>query len=373
MRYKPIVREVEDLRGLAFSTDENLESKTVEVINRAFFQSDNVRGRFFMSAILQSVPYVPMQQLNRLLVVFRSGKAYIYEDFPLAMKIRAKSDIKVGPVYANQILNIEEVYFRDGFDEIDIRDSDKLIWLFRYDWLFGVYFDLTGTLQLNSLWNTLGNHFQQLIFSAIYTTMADASRFNKLLSRGWFPFVQLIGGDYERLVRAIDHQQNDELSRVEKDIVRDFSKERIDEISELWWTVDIYNKKKDLLNAGINAYNRGGTEDIVLSIKTLVSEIEGILKLDFKDRTGKRPPKHAVDALRHETGLSIEFDSLIFPNHFISYLRDEIFGGCDLMQEDVRISRHSATHGLADSSEYKRVFALQLILALDQIHFFLRK
>ena len=265
------------------------------------------------------------------------------------------------------------MYFRDHFDTIDIKDSDKLIWLFRYDWLFGVYFDLTGTLRLSSLWNTLGNQYQRLLFSAIYTTIADASKFNNLLSRGWFPFVRLIGGDYERLVRAIDHQQNDELVRVEKDIVSDFSKERIDEISDQWWTVDIYKKKKDLLSAGLDAYNRGGAGDEILCIKNLISEIEGILKLDYKVRTGKRPPKHAVDTLNHESGLSIELDSLIFPHHFNSYLREKIFGGCDLMRPDLKISRHSATHGLADSSEYKRVFALQVILTLDQIHFFLRE
>ena len=47
-----------------------------------------------MNAILQCLPYLPGKELNRLLVVVRSDRAYIYEDFPLAMKIRAKSDIQ---------------------------------------------------------------------------------------------------------------------------------------------------------------------------------------------------------------------------------------------------------------------------------------
>ena len=37
MPYKPLIRDIEDLRGLVFSTPESSDSTAVEMIDRAFF------------------------------------------------------------------------------------------------------------------------------------------------------------------------------------------------------------------------------------------------------------------------------------------------------------------------------------------------
>lgn len=371
MLYTPLIRETNDLVGFIWTTPEDSGSQHVEVVKRAFLQSDDPNGRLFMNAVLGQISVSPIHDLNRLLVVIRTGKAHIYKDFPLQLQIRAKTDIKAGPVHTNQILDIEEVYFKDDIEAIDIRDSDSIIWLFRYEWLFGLYFDMTGSLEVKTLWKTLGKQYRKLTFATVYSTLADETKFNRLLGRGWFPFVQLLGGEFERLVLSLSHRDENELERVERNLIDEFTRDRVHKISEHWWKREVFRNKRTILQAGLDAFNRGGNENNILCIKTLVSEIEGILKLDFFRRTGKRPPKQPSKSLQHANALYSDYDSLTFPRHFISYLEQCIFTGFDLLGGEVNLSRHSVTHGMVEACKYNKIFALQLVLILDQIHFYL--
>lgn len=63
--------------------------------------------------------------------------------------------------------------------------------------------------------------------------------------------------------------------------------------------------------------------------------------------------------------------SLAFPDLFYQYLESFLFRGFDLKDSIVELSRHSVAHGVAAPNEYTRTRALQLILALDQIHHYI--
>ena len=63
--------------------------------------------------------------------------------------------------------------------------------------------------------------------------------------------------------------------------------------------------------------------------------------------------------------------SLGFPDHFFNYFDKVFFRQFDIEKGDVKLSRHTAAHGVADKEEYTKTRALQLILTLDQIYFYL--
>ena len=57
--------------------------------------------------------------------------------------------------------------------------------------------------------------------------------------------------------------------------------------------------------------------------------------------------------------------------YFSSYLVENIFKEFDPETGEVDLSRHSALHGVALGEDYKPERALQALLTLDQIYFYL--
>ena len=82
--------------------------------------------------------------------------------------------------------------------------------------------------------------------------------------------------------------------------------------------------------------------------------------------------KQLIDALerRAKSQKSGEY-SLLLPEQFLDYLRNCYFKDFDLSSSDVELSRHSVSHGAAKPDSYTRSRALQGILVLDQLFYFL--
>jgi hypothetical protein len=124
-----------------------------------------------------------------------------------------------------------------------------------------------------------------------------------------------------------------------------------------------------VLRAGVDAFLGGNA---ILAIKTLITEIEGVLQDAHIEAKG-------VSA---KTGQLIEFvtsnaiakagapDTLMLPPEFQRYLARNIFETFDPMGVG-RAARHSVSHGAAPPAAYTMVRALQVLLTLDQLSFFL--
>jgi hypothetical protein len=52
-------------------------------------------------------------------------------------------------------------------------------------------------------------------------------------------------------------------------------------------------------------------------------------------------------------------------------LNEVVFKDFDLKTGKVDLSRHAVSHGVADQKEYTKVKALQAILIIDQMYFYL--
>jgi hypothetical protein len=64
-------------------------------------------------------------------------------------------------------------------------------------------------------------------------------------------------------------------------------------------------------------------------------------------------------------------EPLFFPKEFQRYLAENIYGNFDPVAGGVTASRHGVGHGAAPEETYTQVRALQVILTLDQIFFYL--
>ena len=78
--------------------------------------------------------------------------------------------------------------------------------------------------------------------------------------------------------------------------------------------------------------------------------------------------KHIVNKGRSKTGSDY---SLFLPRSFFDYLTNSVFAKFDLESGEVKFSRHSSSHGVAKTEDYNKSRALEMILILDQIYFYL--
>ena len=368
--YKPEVQDVGNLVGITMKAAN--EGEQVEVLQKAFITSYQNDKYHLFDEIFSPFSDLNMENLNRILIVMRKEKAYIYRNYPVRLRVKSKVDIEpYRIIFENQISDIIEVRFKDQIFDLDVKDGDKIVWLFRINWEFGLYFDFSKQMKVDHLWQELGLCYKKLKFNSMYLFLSNQDNFGALMNRGWFPFLQIIGNQFDALRLSINDTKGIEI--VEKEMINSFNAEKIDQITKYWWRNEIFKEKRFLISAGIDAYKKGSPIDIINCIKNLATEIEGIIRLDYHRVKGKKPNTNELK--KYVSGRAkLNFSSpqsLGFPDHFFNYLDNVFFRQFDIEKGDVKLSRHTAAHGVADKEEYTKTRALQLILTLDQIYFYL--
>ncbi|HKZ46321.1 MAG TPA: hypothetical protein VJ202_02950, partial [Thermodesulfobacteriota bacterium] len=146
-------------------------------------------------------------------------------------------------------------------------------------------------------------------------------------------------------------------------------------ITEKWWKNKTFSDKKPLLEAGVNAYLQNNQDGFVNCIKNLWTEIEGILRKLYHSETGKGDGVKSADLISHivekaKTKSGSDY-SLLLPLPFLKYLQDVVFANFNVENGKVDMSLNASSHGVADANQYTKYRALQLILILDQIYFYI--
>ena len=194
-----------------------------------------------------------------------------------------------------------------------------------------------------------------------------------MITDGWFPFVEILGSEYETLFETY---QNDKFTYDDevKKLLDSFNETRLRRITDKWWEKSLFQEKQRLIQAGIEAFLGGTGSGYINCIKTLYSEIEGIMRSLYLEDSGERTRhiQKLIDRLIEVGERRVEDDqSLLLPQYFSRYLVENIFKEFDLETGEVDLSRHSALHGVALGEDYKPERALQAVLTLDQIYFYL--
>jgi hypothetical protein len=217
-----------------------------------------------------------------------SADVYV-NDFAIQIKILAKRDVKAGePISNKDIADIVALHF----PEIELKENDCLIFCFKKGWKFGLFFDFNSadrksTLNIEHLSHDLGSYYRYLSFQELYSILENKPLFEPMFADGWFPFIQLLGGDFEELAKCYEHKSN--LSSDLSVFLSRFDRKRIYSFAGRWWKNPLFESKRKILEAGIEAYLLETEAGYINCVKTLYSEIEGVVRISYVREKGKDP------------------------------------------------------------------------------------
>jgi len=367
--YKPEIKQKVLVDGVAVESAD--KGAKIKFIKKGFITSLQDDFKFtadqFISLFSPSNP-----KINELLVLIKNdNSAKIYSKFPLSARMRAKGDVKKGASLTREdIFDISTLEFRDSIYEIDIENDDKVIYLFRIGWEFGLFFDLTKKLKLSDLQEEIGHCYQRLFYRDLYSFIENKNYFTSLLADGWFPFIRLIGKNFDKIIRH--YKEGKKHNFQIDDVMSTYTKEKIESFTKYWWRKKIFKDKKKILEAGISAFLQNDESGFINCINTLYPQIEGIMGLDyFKAHNKERfSHKELVTYIKQKATTKFNTLSTGFPSEFYEYL-NLIFKDFDLKTGKLDLSRHTTSHGHARPDDFTKAKALQAILILDQIYFYL--
>ena len=311
---------------------------------------------------------VRINRAETMLAIVRPDyTAHLYVDTAaIALHCMAKRDVTAGSaVFEHDIADVTAMAFPD----VEIGKADKAACVFRLDWRFGYCadFNIRKDFDHDRFQRTLGTLYRRLKYRHLYDILDNSAAFDGLVKAGWFPFVELVGPELQRLA---DFASSDLLDAAEKDVLAAFPDARIDRITQRWRAKPYFASRIRILEEGVAAFKSGNP---ISSIKVLVTEIEGILQDAYKDAKGR--PGRLTDLLKfaraNATSKAGSEDTLLLPSAFMAYLDDYVFANFNPAIAAVSSSsRHAVGHGAAPQESYTMVRALQAILTVDQLAFY---
>ncbi|NQU83466.1 MAG: hypothetical protein HQ536_02030 [Parcubacteria group bacterium] len=389
MQTKNINFHFEKVTNLSGFAAENAKGvNTIKVLTRALLTSDDPNFHIYSEQIsnvfLNKIQISPNDVYQFLVIIHEDLSADLYiNNFQVALEVRTKREVKQGEIITqSDIADIGKV----RFPHITITEMDKVIYCFKISWRFGLFFDLsprvqpadtphfipTEKLDVEEMSSSIGELYRYLSFYHVYKVLESDSQFEEMMNDGWFPFTEIIAGEYKKLSET--YQNKFDFENKIKHFVNEFNDERIKKLTNKWWKNEIFNNKKALIEAGINAYLQNTSEGFVNCIKNLCTEMEGILRELYLTETGKGNNvnsneliNYIIEKAKNKTGSGY---SLLLPIPFLKYLQNAVFSNFNIESGNVDMSRNTSSHGVAKPEQYTKDRALQLILILDQIYFY---
>lgn len=370
------IKNTKDITG--FSLTAAREGEKVKVAIKGFITSNERVFFKFIQGIYNVFikPFIQLEKLNQFLILRHKDKsADIYiNDFQLVTTIYPKKEIKAGQlVKKKDIVDIKTL----EFPNIIISKTDAIIFCMRVGWKFVIYFNFTANpdftkkieLDLSQVYHELGYVYRFLLFEEEYELIKNNKIYPKMLSDGWFPFIELIGADYQELSNLYSNQWLDQIDG----FLKRFNKSRIDNMTKSWWTQKLFQDKQKIIEAGISAFLQGNNSGYINCINTIYPQIEGIMGFDFFKEHGKKPTFNELKEYiknKAQNRFSSK-DSLGFHEYFYEYLDKDIFQKFDLSTGKIDLARHSLAHGYAKQEDFTKAKALQALLILNQLFFYL--
>lgn len=303
-----------------------------------------------------------------LLVVHPDNTAELWVDAAaVALRIMPKRDMAAGSVlFNNDIADVTGMWF----PRVDIGEKDRIVCIFREGWRFGLFFDANpdGQLSIAEMQRDLGTLYRRLAHRDLYDAIADQATFSRLLAAGWFPFVEILGAEFQTLANSCE--AGFEMDDEEAQLLSKFDAERLERMFKRWVSRPHFAGKEPLLRSAVKSFTNG---DAVPVLKIVLTEIEGILNEAYRKVRGQSAKlkallAFAVSSAEAKAGRP---DTLLFPTAFTEYLQQYTFANFDPSTSSGSAgSRHAVGHGHAAAETYTMVRALQALLTLDQLAFY---
>lgn len=304
-----------------------------------------------------------------LLVIKPDQTAKLWIDtLNVTLRARLKSPVRAGEqIYDKQVADVLSLQFLD----VDLAPEDGVVFMFREGWRFALFFDFNPEKKLNvpEFYATLGALYRHLKYRETYDAVTNSDTLKQLFLQGWFPFVELSTSEFMSLVYPLEAGKT--LGNAETTLIESFDRERIERMFSRWQTKAHFADKEAILRSAIESYLR---KDPIATLKTLMTEIEGVLASAHQKIHGSSPQK--TDKLlkfasQQGTQMAKGSGTLYFPEEFGRFLKDSSFQNYRADSVEARASsRHAVGHGGAAPDTYTMAHALQAILILDQIAFY---
>lgn len=370
--YEPKI--IDDFQLAGITAETILPGKEGKVIQKMFTSSLDEHFPLFATQLLSPILGTdPGSFLNSLLVLIKpNNKAYVYQKFPFGVIAIPKTPVEpYRAVFKNNLADIIAVFFQDIVIDLNPEDGDRIVWLFRENWNFGLFFDLSGNLNGRLTLNEMGACYRRLAYLSEYLFLENSSNFKQMVEDGWFPFVAIINDGMEKV--QLYYQEGGKYPSIIQELIDSFNEQRISALISNWWQNSLFARNRKIIQAGINSYLTNTEDGYISAVKTLATELEGIIRVAYHQDFGKKPNFRELKEYISNQGKNkfSSLDSLCFPDKFLDYLNDYVFRDFDVQAGYAPESRHSVAHGVAHDDIYTQEFALKLILTLDNIYFFL--
>ncbi|WP_150463513.1 hypothetical protein [Francisella sp. XLW-1] len=360
-----------EIDGITISSA--IKGERVKLSQRAFITSyedgfDTIANRFCSLLSLSSA------SLNKCLVIIHEdNSADLYLNPPITQAVNLKTTTEKGTaVFSNDIFDISEVFFKDSITDLTPEETDKIIFIFREGFRFGIFYNLTKRINKSSLGKEIGSCYKELYFHEQISFLNKDENFNIIIEDGWFPFIKLINSEFNEIIKL--YQSEKEASKrnyfLQELVAKKFDSNKILSLTNNWWQKEQFSAKKKFIEAGINCFLEG---NYISCLSTLYPIIEGIVGIDYFNQNGRKPKfKELVEYIQEKADIKYSCpNSLAYPREFYDYLNKVVFKNFNLETGDVDLSRHSVLHGYASEEDFNMTRSLQLILTLDQINFYL--
>ena len=249
------------------------------ILTRAFVHSDQKEFYKYINQISNIyLKDLLLDEIHAFLVIIHqdlSADVYV-NSLPIEYQIMAKRDLQ-RYVRKDDIADINALRFKG----LEIKPDDNVIFCFKKGWKFGLFFDFTSygedsLMDVESLYRELGKHYKYLMFQDEYAILEHEATFEPMFEDGWFPFSQLLGGEFQSL--STFYKDKEKFAGLIDNFLDSFNEKRINSFVSNWWRSPIFKEKQTIIESGIKSYLSG---DYISCIKNLYSEIEGYLTVPF--------------------------------------------------------------------------------------------
>lgn len=306
---------------------------------------------------------------NILLVIHEDNSGDLWLDTAArSLEVVTRNAVKAGGgVFERDVADVKAI----SFPNVEINEQDRVICIFREGWRFGLFFDTNPEKKFSvaAMEKDLGRLYRRLKFSVLYDAIANTDTFNSLVRAGWFPFAELIRKEYQEIIKNCE--EGWVLEEVELKLLDAFDAARMEKMFSRWMRKPHFANKQRILRSALNNYL---SNDPVAVLKIILTEIEGILANAYQEAHGKKAKtkellSFATQSAEQKSG---QPDTLLFPMAFGGYLESYTFAQFDpLLQNGIAGSRHAVGHGAASEESYTQIRALQAMLTLDQLAFYI--
>lgn len=283
--------------------------------------------------------------------------------------LKRPGPLKAGTVlFENDTVDITGIWF----PRVNVGSADRILCIIREGWRFGLFFDFNRDegkkLSIEDAKRSLGRMVRKMRYADLYAALAHEPTFSAIVSVGWFPFLELLTGEFRRLLDA--QEASFDLDDAESALIENFDSERLGRMFDRWMERPHLKSREAILRPAISSFK---AREPVAVIKIVLSEIEGVMSDVYFEANGVRThriPKLLEFMISLAERRANGNDTLFFPVEFGQYLKDYTYAGFHPGDVGRAGSRHAVSHGAVASELYTMPRALQALLTLDQLAFY---